>query len=616
LRRPPYALDDGNSLCSHGIANRQMSTKNDQFPELAAALRDVRAYFAYTGLFSAAINLLLLVPIIYMLQVYDRVISSGSYSTLTMLSLLMIALLIAMGVFEWVRSSILIAASNRLEKTLEPRVADATFRRALLSGGMSASAQPLSDLSALRQYMTSQAPFAFFDTPWVPIYLLIMYLFHPWFGIAATAAIVVMASLTYLNERLTNETLQDANALNGAAANSMSSNLRNAEVIAAMGMAHSINTRHKAMTSEVTGLQTIASRWSNIIRSSSRSFRIIMQSCVLGLGAYLALKQQISPGMMIGGSLLLGRTLAPIDQLVGSWKGFSDARAQYQRLGEVLEKLPAKAQVMSLPEPVGKLSADNLIVVPPGAQWPAVKGVSIDLEVGEALGIVGPSASGKSTLARALLGIWPVQKGTVRLDGADIAQWDREELGPFIGYLPQDIELFDGSIAENISRFSAVDPDKVVEAAKLADVHDLILQLTEGYDTRIGASGGVLSGGQRQRVALARAVYDKPKLILLDEPNSNLDDQGERALVNTVLKLKEAQCTVIVISHRVAILHAMDKMLILNDGQAADEGTREQVLGRLTAPREVAKPTPGESKAVLKMEVKKEPKDETKGEAS
>ena len=315
------------------------------------------AYFAYTGLFGAAINLLLLVPIIYMLQVYDRVISSGSYSTLTLLTLLVSALLMAMGAFEWVRSSILIAASNRLEKTLEPRVSEATFRRALPSGGMSISAQPLSDLSQLRQYLTSQAPVAFFDTPWVPIYLLIMFLFHPWFGIAATVAIVAMACFTYLNERLTNETLQDANALNSAAAKTMSSNLRKAEVIAAMGMSNNINARHKAITAEVTGRQTVASRLSNIIRSSSKSFRIIMQSCVLGLGAYLALKQQISPGMMIGGALLLGRALAPIDQLVASWKGFSDARPQYQRLGEVLDKLPSKAKVMSLPEPTGNLFA-------------------------------------------------------------------------------------------------------------------------------------------------------------------------------------------------------------------------------------------------------------------
>lgn len=565
-----------------------MIKNKDQFPELAAALRDVRSYFGYTGLFSAAINLLMLVPIIYMLQVYDRVISSGSYSTLTMLSLLMITMLVAMGVFEWVRSSIMIAASNRIEKNLRSRVSDAAFRRALLSGGMAANAQPLSDLSALRQYLTSQAPIAFFDIPWVPIYLLIMYLFHPWFGLAAAIAMIVMSALTYLNEVMTNEKMQLANSLNGTVANSVNSNLRNAEVIAAMGMANNIDTRHQTMSNQVTTLQTAASHQSSIIRSTSKTFRVIMQSVVLGIGAYLALQQEITPGMMIGGSLLLGRALAPIDQLVASWRGFSEARVQYSRLGEILEKIPTNPESMSLPAPLGNLSTDKLVVVPPGAKVPAINGVSLDLQAGEALGIIGPSASGKSTLARALLGIWPVQNGTVRLDGADIALWNRQELGPYIGYLPQDIELFDGSIAENISRFGEVDSDKVVEAAKLAGVHELILKLPEGYDTEIGASGGVLSGGQRQRIALARAVYDKPKLIVLDEPNSNLDDQGEKELINTVMQMKQAQCSVIVISHRVAILHSMDKMLLLNDGATVDFGSKEQVLSKLSAPRDVS----------------------------
>ena len=570
-----------------------MTNSANPTSELSSALKDVRQYFGYTGLFSAAVNLLMLVPIIYMLQVYDRAISSGSYSTLTMLTLLLVVMLAAMGIFEWARSSIMMAASNRIEQKLRNRVSDATFRRALLSGGMNTNAQPLQDLSQLRTYLTSQAPIAFFDTPWVPIYLALMYLFHPWFGVAATLAVIVMLGLTFLSEWLTNDTLQEANGLASSINTQVSSNLRNAEVIAAMGMSGNIEARQSAAKQGVAEMQTAANGRSNILRSVSKTFRMITQSLVLGLGAYLALQQAISPGMMIGGALLLGRALAPIDQLVGSWKGFSEARAQYDRLSQVLEKIPPREDVMPLPEPTGHLAAENLVVYPPNAEVPAVKNVSMVIEPGKAIGIVGPSASGKSTLARALLGIWPVFSGKVRLDGADIAQWDRAALGPHIGYLPQDIELFDGTIAENICRFGELDAEAVVAAAQLAGVHELVLQLSKGYDTLIGSTGGALSGGQRQRIALARAVYKLPRLVVLDEPNSNLDDQGEKALINTVMQLKANGSTVIVISHRVAILHVMDMMLILNEGQTAQFGPKEEVLSTLTAPRNAAN-SPGE----------------------
>lgn len=557
-------------------------TDSKSFPELRAALRRVRAYFGFAALFSAAINMLLLVPIIYMLQVYDRVLSSGSLSTLGMLTLLMVCLLLAMGGLDWVRSTIMIATSNRLEAILRLRVTDATFRRALLSGGTASSSQPLNDLAQLRQYMTGPGLFAFFDTPWVLIYILAMFLFHPWFGLAALVAVTVMLGLTYGNERATNDKLQEANKLNGALINSVNSNLRNAEAIAAMGMAGPIHSRHQARADEVMDLQSQASKQSSTVTSISKSFRMVMQSSVLGLGAMLALQQDISPGMVIAGALLLGRALAPIDQLVGSWKGFSVARAQYARLGELLDKVPPEPESMSLPEPTGRLTADQAVVVPPGAMEPVVKGVSIDLLPGEAIGIVGPSASGKSSFARALLGIWPVRQGSVRLDGADVSAWDRGELGPHIGYLPQDIELFDGSVAENICRFGEADPERIVEAAQMAGVHELILHLPQGYDTVIGAAGGVLSGGQRQRIALARAVYGSPKLVVLDEPNSNLDDQGERELVQAVQRLKAAGSAVVVISHRTLVLQVVDKMLVLRDGLTVEYGARDDVLAKLT----------------------------------
>jgi len=561
--------------------------KNNQavhYPELFEAFTDLKRYFLYAGLFSAAVNILMLVPIIYMLQVYDRVISSGSLSTLTMLTILMVVLLLAAGGFEWVRSLILVAASNRMETRLRRRVSDSAFKNTLLGGNVGTGAQAISDLTNLRQFVTGNGLIAFFDAPWVPIYIAVMFLFHPWFGVAAILSALVMLGITYANEKVTATRLKEANTLAGHANSNFHSSLRNAEVVAAMGMAENIRDRQDRRFDSVIALQSEASRKAAVLSGLSRSFRMITQSLLLGLGAFLALRQEISPGMMIAGSLLLGRALAPIDMLVGGWKGFSVARAQYTRLGELLAAQPATAESMSLPAPEGKLTAEQLIVVPPGAQTPAVRGVSLELAAGEALGIVGPSASGKSTLARALLGIWPTYAGKVRLDGADIGHWNRHELGPHIGYLPQDIELFDGTISENICRFGEVDPDRVVAAAKLAGVHDMILRLPNGYDTVIGAAGGVLSGGQRQRIGLARAVYGNPRLLVLDEPNSNLDDQGERELVEALTRIKTRGCTIVVITHRTMVLQCVDKILVMKEGAAVSMGPKDQVLASLMGP--------------------------------
>ncbi len=564
-----------------------MSTqKTAKYPELAASFNDVKSYFIYAGLFSAAVNLLMLVPVIYMLQVYDRVVSSGSYSTLAMLTLLMVALTAALGGFEWVRSMILIAASNRIEKNLRRRVSDATFKRALLTGGAVSNSQPLSDLSSLRQFLTGNGLFAFFDAPWFPIYVFVMFMFHPLFGYAAIFAGIVMVALAYTTEKVTSKKLQDANSQSNWINNQVNGTLKNSEVIAAMGMADDLRHRQEKRFDQVLTLQTDASRSAGLLQSLSKTFRMVMQSLLLGLGALLALRQEISPGMMIAGSLLLGRALAPIDMLVGTWKGFTLARGQYDRLGQLLNQIPKDADTMSLPAPTGKLSAEQVMVVPPGSKNIVVRGVNMELNAGEALGIVGPSASGKSCLARALLGIWPTYSGKVRLDGADIFAWDRTELGPYIGYLPQDIELFDGSISENICRFGDVDPDKVVEAARTAGVHDLILHLPQGYDTVIGGSGGILSGGQRQRIGLARAIYGSPKYLVLDEPNSNLDDQGERELVEAIRRIKSEGATVIIITHRTMVLQCVDKILVMRDGAAYHFGPRDQVLAALAAPQD------------------------------
>jgi len=562
------------------------SQKKNKYPELAAAFTDVKRYFIYAGFFSAAVNLLMLVPVIYMLQVYDRVVSSGSYSTLAMLTLLMVALTAALGGFEWVRSMILIAASNRIEKNLRRRISDATFKRALLTGGSVSNSQPLSDLSSLRQFLTGNGLFAFFDAPWFPIYVFVMFMFHPAFGYAAIFAGIVMIALAYTTEKVTSKKLQEANSQANWISNQVNGTLKNSEVIAAMGMADDLRHRQEKRFDGVLTLQTDASRAAGLLQSLSKTFRMVMQSLLLGLGALLALRQEISPGMMIAGSLLLGRALAPIDMLVGTWKGFTLARGQYDRLGELLNQIPKDADTMSLPAPTGKLSAEQVMVVPPGSKNIVVRGVNMELDAGEALGIVGPSASGKSCLARALLGIWPTYSGKVRLDGADIFTWDRAELGPYVGYLPQDIELFDGSISENICRFGDVDPDKVVEAAKTAGVHGLILHLPQGYDTVIGGSGGILSGGQRQRIGLARAIYGSPKYLVLDEPNSNLDDQGERELVQAIQRVKAEGATVIIITHRTMVLQCVDKILVMRDGAASHFGPRDQVLAALSAPQD------------------------------
>ncbi len=551
-----------------------------QKTKLFIALKAAKQYFVYAALFSAAINILMLAPAIYMLQVYDRVVTSGSISTLVMLTLIMVFLLGSMGGLEWVRSRLLVRASTFLEQSLKDRVFDATFKQSLLSG--KTSAQSLTDLTGLRQFMTGQGLFAFFDAPWVPIYILVMFLFHPIFGWIAIFGGIVLLALAYGNEKFTRKKLKEANAEAAWVNNFATKNLRNAEVIESMGMLSDVRQQWATHGNRALGLQTQASDWAGTFTSVSKSFRIILQSLILGAGAYLAVNQQISPGLMIAGSLLLGRALAPIDQMVGAWAGFINARSQFERLNTLLENIPEDKAVMTLPDPVGVIDVENIIVAPPGTRTPVLKGVNIHLDAGEALGIIGPSAAGKSTMARALLGIWPTLSGKVRLDGADIFAWNREELGPHIGYLPQDIELFDGTISENIARFKEVDAELVVAAAKMAGVHEMVLRLPEGYDTVIGGTGGILSGGQRQRIGLARALYGDPKLVVLDEPNSNLDELGDLALSEALQKLKARGVTAVIIAHRPQVLRNVDKILVLSAGVAEAFGPRDQVLAKYT----------------------------------
>ncbi|EIC28701.1 type I secretion system permease/ATPase [Methylomicrobium album] len=546
--------------------------------DLEQALNLCKGAFLSAAGFSLLINFIMIAPSIYMLQVYDRVVSTGNKTTLLMLTLIVLVLYVTMASLEWVRSQILVKVSTRLEVLLNERMFRVAFKQALFSGGRLASTQALDDLTGLRQFLTGNGLFAFFDAPWMPIYLALLFVFHPWYGWFSVFTAILLILVAVANEKATAKTLTEANQLAIVTRGFLSKNLRNAEVVESMGMLGNLRRRWMEGAVKVLDLQAVASSRAGILTSLSKIIRISSQSLILGLGAYLTVEREISGGLMIAGSILMGRALAPIDIMIGSWKGFVGARGQYRRLNEILRQIPAEKERMQLPDPIGHIQLENAVVTPPGSNVPVLKGLNLAIEKGDIVGVLGPSGAGKSTLARAVLGIWPAINGSIRLDSAEVFSWDREHLGRFIGYLPQDIELFEGTISENIARFGEIDPEKVVEAAKMADVHEMILRFPEGYDTSIGATGGNLSGGQRQRIGLARALYDNPVLVVLDEPNSNLDEQGEGALEKALQRLKQNQTTVIIITHRNNVLARVDKLLILNEGAVVAYGPRVQVV--------------------------------------
>lgn len=550
---------------------------------LQAALRACKSSFLSVGFFSFFVNALMLVPTFFMIQVSGRVVPSSSTSTLLMLSLILTVLLLTMGALEWVRSRIMVRISNRLDVLLSRDVYRASFKRALTSGGADATAQSLNDLTALRQFFTGPGLFFFNDTATTEIYTIVMFLFHPWFGWMTLACGAVLSVLAVVNHRVTGQALAAANRENVASNVVTTKTLRNAEVIESMGMLETLMNRWAKRQRNVMMLQSQASDKGGVVSSTSKTFRTWSQSMMLAIGAYLVINHEINPGLLMAGSLLLGRALSPIDQMIGSWKGFVAAKVQYDRLNKVMDDLNKEPERMPLPAPEGHIQVENLIVAPPGAKAPVLRSISFVAPAGSIVGIVGPSAAGKSTLVRALMGIWPPQHGVVRLDGADIASWDKQALGPYVGYLPQDIELFEGSISENIARFDKVDPEKVVQAAQMAGVHEMILMLPDGYDTVIGSEGVNLSGGQRQRIGLARAIYGNPRLIVLDEPNSNLDDVGERALGVALQKLKETGATVFIVSHRPNILTRLDRILVMAGGTISLYGERDRVIAELAA---------------------------------
>ncbi|MET3675868.1 MULTISPECIES: type I secretion system permease/ATPase [unclassified Pseudomonas] len=548
--------------------------------ELADVLFRLRRSFFALAAFSGVINVMMLTPAIYMLQVYDRALVSRNVTTLAMLTVLVIGLFLLMSTLEMIRTRVLIRVGNCLDMDLNRRIFSAAFERNLSRAGGN-PAQALQDLAQVRQFLTGNGLIAFFDAPWTPIYLLVCYLIHPLLGLITLIGSLILVGLAYLTEKATQKPLAEANQAALSSASYANNNLRNAEVIEAMGMLPAIGKRWYQGHLRILQMQTLASDRAALISSTGRFVRITLQSVILGAGALLAIEGKITPGMMIACSILTGRALGPVEQVIAAWKQLLGCRSAWGRLNGLLQDFPQRPPSMSLQQPLGMLAVENVVAGAPGTSNSIVRGVSFSLVPGESLGIIGPSASGKSTLARLLVGVWPTQAGKVRLDGADIFTWNKAELGPWLGYLPQDVELFEGTIAENIARFAEVDSEAVIRAARSSGVHDMILRFPQGYDTRLAADGSPLSGGQKQRIALARALYGEPNLVVLDEPNANLDDVGEKALVDALAALKARGATVILISHRPNVLCAVDKVLMLRDGAVHMLGSRDEVFAAL-----------------------------------
>lgn len=551
--------------------------------DIKALLSRFRTGWYSVAAFSVAANLLMLAPSLYMLQVYDRVLASGNVFTLVMLSLMIVGLLALMGALDYARSAVIIQIGASFDAALARRVHEAAFQRGL--AGVPANAgQAVSDLNTVRQFLTGSAVFAFFDAPWFPLFLLVMFLFHPWMGTLALAGTIILVALAWLNERVSRKLLAEAGGLSVRAGVEADGQLRNAEAIQAMGMLDRLRARWQRLHVGYVRRQGMASQRSAMIASLSKTARMALQSLVLGLGAWLVLQSHVSAGMMIAGSILMGRVLSPIDQVIGAWRQWAGTRLAWRRLQELLAMYPAPAAGLTLPEPKGALRLEGVTVTPPGATQPTLVNVSFALEPGQVLGVVGPSGAGKSTLARLVAGVWPARLGTARLDGADLRQWERARLGEWLGYVPQDVELFSGTVAENIARFPAPDSDgevlaqRVIDAARMAGAHDMILALPCGYDTPLGTGGQGLSGGQRQRIALARALYGTPRLVVLDEPNASLDEAGEQALLDALGRLREAGATVVLVTHRPKVLAATTHLLLLRAGQAQRFGATHEVL--------------------------------------
>ncbi len=550
--------------------------------EVGDLIRRNRGLFVAIFFFSAIINILMLTGPLFMLQIYDRVIPASSIPTLLALALIVLLLYAYYGVLEFVRTRLLVRIGRRLEERLRARVFDVVAALALSRQGNIGS-QPVTDLATIRQYMAGQGPLAFLDMPWVPVYLLVCALMHWMLGLVALVSAIVIFILALATERLTRGATAQATAASARAAMMTDEARRNAEALHSLGMKGTMRLRWIAVQTLALDFQTRANDAGALLSSVSRVFRLAVQSGMLAVAAYLAVKHEITGGTIVASSILMGRALAPVEQAVASWQQFLGARKAYERLGQVLNAVPVEAERMKLPNPKGLLEVENLAVVLPGAEKPVLQGVTFKVEPGKGLGVIGPTGAGKSTLARVLVGLIPPLRGAVRLDGATPDQRAPDERGALIGYLPQDVQIFDGTVAENIARFApAPDATKIVEAAKLANIHDFIMRLPQGYDTPLNESGSRLSAGQRQRVALARALFGDPVLMVMDEPNSNLDADGEMALDTAIRSCLKRGAAVVVVAHRPSALNAMSELLVLTNGQVAMLGSRDEILSKVT----------------------------------
>jgi len=555
--------------------------------ELTRTLWDLRYEFMVAGLFSMIANLLMLAPTLYMLQVYDRVLVSQNTGTLLVVSIITLFFLVVLSFSEWARSKLLVRSGIRMDQMLSRKLFHASYE-AHLNPAVSNPTRAFADLTELRQFLTGNGIFAFFDAPWAPIYIAVLFLLHPWLGVMALGFAAVQSVLAWWGSQATKPALARASKSQLEVSGYLQSKFRNAEVIESMGMLKHLYRRWAERNAKAMGANLNAQDVASRVTAWSKFVRYTQQSLSLGGGALLVIHGELSPGGMIAANVLMSRALAPIDLMVGTWSGFLNAREAFTRLSELLAAHPLRDIPAMGMAPKGDVVLKDVVASAPGREKPILQGVSAIMPPGTVTVVLGASGSGKSTLARVLLGIWPHSSGQVLLDGQGIGKWNRMELGPHIGYLPQDIELFDGTIAENIARSGQVESEKVIEAAEAAGLHTMILRFPKGYDTPMGEAGGLLSGGQRQRIGLARAMYGMPALVVLDEPNANLDDEGENALVRAVQGLKAQGKTVVLISHRPGIVSVADRLLILQNGTVQASGPRDGVLAALQKQREQA----------------------------
>jgi ATP-binding cassette subfamily C protein len=569
--------------------------------ELAAALKSCRQAFLAIALFSGMSNILMLTGALFMLEIYDRVLPSRSVPTLVALLILAAGLYAAQGFIDAIRSRIFVRIGHSLDAALSARVYDTIVRLPLKIGGRSEGSQPIRDLDSVRGFLSGSGPVALFDLPWMPVYLAICFLFHTYIGLTALTGAIILITLTIVTELKTRQPTRNATQFAMARSALLEASRRNAEAIVAMGMVGRIARRWSELNHNYVAASGNASDVAGGLGAASKILRLLLQSAILAVGAWLVIHQESTAGIIIAGSILGARALAPVDLAIANWRGFVGARQSWQRLSRLLGHLPARSEPMPLQPPAKTLAVQNAAVSPPGEHKITCQDANFTLTAGKALGVIGPTASGKSSLARMLVGVWPPLRGSIRLDGATLDQWSPEALGRHIGYLPQDVELFPGNIAQNIARFEdPPNPEAVLAAAQAAGVHELIVNLPEGYETNVGDRGNALSAGQAQRVALARALYRDPFLVVLDEPNSNLDAEGDEALTRAILGARARGAIVIVVAHRPSAIAGVDFILVMAKGRQQQFGPKEEILNRTiqpaAAPRAL-KVVPGEGGA-------------------